>query len=267
MHEAIAAFPARIMTYNVHGFIGTDGVSDPERVASVIEQAQADLVALQEVDFPGATPKRHASFEWLAARLGMRCHFTLTRRGSEGGDFGNAVLSRHAFELVSEATLPRRGGETRAVQWLKVRSPGGDFHLMNTHLSPWFWERQAQVRALVGTEWMIRAGTALPLVVCGDFNATPVSPVYRHLARSLRDAQRTSKRFAPTWPAQCPFLRIDHLFVSSDLAVVACAVARDATSRRASDHLPVVADVELRTAAPARTGAAAHAAARQGIAS
>ena len=197
----------------------------------------------------------------------MRCHFTLTRRGSEGGDFGNAVLSRHAFELVSEGTLPRRGGEARAVQWLKVRSPCGDFHLMNTHLSPWFWERQAQVRALVGTEWMIRAGTALPLVVCGDFNATPVSPVYRHLARSLRDAQRTSKRFAPTWPAQCPFLRIDHLFVSSDLPVVSCTVARDATSRRASDHLPVVADVELRNLAAARAAAAQQPVARERSAS
>ena len=109
LEALVAPFRARIMTYNVHGFVGTDGVLDPERVASVIEQAGADLVALQEVDFPGAPPQRQATFEWLAARLDMRCHFTLTRRGSEGGDFGNAVLSRHAFELVSEGTLPRRG--------------------------------------------------------------------------------------------------------------------------------------------------------------
>jgi endonuclease/exonuclease/phosphatase family metal-dependent hydrolase len=238
------------MTYNVHGFIGTDGVADPERVASVIEAAEADLVALQEVEFSGGAAGLRATAEWLASRLAMRCHFTLTRRGFSGGDFGNAVLSRHSFELISEGTLPRRGGEVRAVQWLRVRTAEGDFHLMNTHLSPWFWERQAQVHALVGAQWMVRAGTALPLVVCGDFNATPVSPVYRRLARSLRDAQRASPRLSPTWPAQFPFLRIDHLFVSHDLPVVACTVARDATARRASDHLPVVADVDLGRGTP-----------------
>jgi endonuclease/exonuclease/phosphatase family metal-dependent hydrolase len=241
---------ARVMTYNVHGFIGTDGASDPERVATVIEEAEADLVALQEVEFPGGAARGRATAEWLAERLGMHFHFTLTRRGLSGGDFGNAVLSRHAFELVSEGTLPRRGGEARAVQWLRVRAPQRDFHLMNTHLSPWFWERRAQVRALAGVEWFVRAGTALPLVVCGDFNSTPLSPLYRHLSRSLLDAQRTSKRLSPTWPASFPFLRIDYLFVSSDLPVVACSVLRSAASRRASDHLPVVADLELGESSP-----------------
>jgi endonuclease/exonuclease/phosphatase family metal-dependent hydrolase len=241
----VAQRRARVMTYNVHGFIGTDGVSDPERVARVIEAGEADLVALQEVEFSGGAAGFRATAEWLASRLEMRCHFTLTRRGFSGGDFGNAVLSRHSFELVSEGTLPRRGGEVRAVQWLRVRTPHGDFHLMNTHLSPWFWERQAQVRALVGAEWLVRAGTSLPLVVCGDFNATPLSPVYRHLARSLRDAQGAAWRFSPTWPASFPFLRIDHLFVSTDMPVVSCTVSRDGTARRASDHLPVVAELEL----------------------
>ena len=256
---------ARVMTYNVHGFVGTDQVLDPERVASVIEAAGADLVALQEVEFSGGAIGLRATAEWLATRLAMQCHFTLTRRGFSGGDFGNAVLSRHAFELVSEATLPRRGGEVRAVQWLRVRTPHREFHLMNTHLSPWFWERRAQVRALVGAEWLVRAGTSLPLVVCGDFNATPLSPVYRHLARSLRDAQGAAWRFSPTWPAPFPFLRIDHLFVSSDLPVVSCTVARGGAARRASDHLPVVAEVDLsnvrasppsRAAAPEGSGAA-----------
>jgi endonuclease/exonuclease/phosphatase family metal-dependent hydrolase len=240
-----STFRARVMTYNVHGFIGTDGVSDPERTACVIEQGGADLVALQEVEFSRVPEGRTAMIDWLGARLGMKCHFTLTRRAFQGGDFGNAVLSRHAFDLVSEGTLPRRGGEARAVQWVKVRTPQRDFHVMNTHLSPWFWERHAQIRALLGTEWMIRAGTALPLVVCGDFNATPLSPVYRSLEKGLHDAQVEAGRTAGTWPSQFPFLRIDHLFVSPDLPVISCRVASDSLARLASDHLPVVAEIEL----------------------
>jgi endonuclease/exonuclease/phosphatase family metal-dependent hydrolase len=233
------------MTYNVHGFIGTDHVFDPERVARVIDEGQPDLVALQEVELGRNGADRRAFFEWLKSRLGMRCHFTATRKGLRGGEFGNAVLSRHAFELVSEATLPRRGGEPRAVRWLKVRTPERAFHLMNVHLSPWFWERRPQVHALLGAEWFVRAGTTLPLVVCGDFNMSPVTPVYRRLARSMRDAQTVLGAATPTWPSNYPLLRIDHLFVSRDLGVTSCRVVRDGLARRASDHLPIVAEIEL----------------------
>jgi endonuclease/exonuclease/phosphatase family metal-dependent hydrolase len=232
------------MTYNVHGFVGTDGVSDPERIAQVIERAEPDLVALQEVEFGRSESDQHAVGAWLGERLGMHCHFTLTRPGLRGGHFGNAVLSRHAFDLVSEGTLPRRGGEPRAVQWLRVRAPHREFYLMNTHLGVWFWQRQAQVRALLGTEWLIRAGTDLPLIICGDFNATPFSFVHRALSRDLFDVQRAQRARVSTWPSARPLLRIDHMFVSSEFRVLSCATPRDATTRLASDHLPLVADLD-----------------------
>lgn len=235
---------ARVMTYNVHGFVGTDGACDPERVVRVIEHDHPDIVALQEVELGPDEAAEGATAAWLAERLGMHCHFTLTRPGRKGGRFGNAVLSRHAFELVAEGSLPRRGGEHRAVQWLKVQSPSGDFHLMNTHLGIRFWERQAQVRALLGAEWLVRAGAALPVVVCGDFNATPLSPVYRALSRGLSDVRRGMRRKVGTWPSARPLLRIDHMFVSSEFRVISCGVLQNADSRVASDHLPLVAELD-----------------------
>jgi len=236
------------MTYNVHGFVGTDGAFDPERVARVIEHDKPDLVALQEVELGHDDAVDTATLQWLGPRLGMECHFTVTRPSHKGGRFGNAVLSRHAFELVGEGDLPRRGGENRAVQWLKVRAAFGDFHLLNTHLGIWFWERQAQVRALVGAEWLLRAGTALPVVVCGDFNATTLSPVYRALSRGLSDARLGTRRKTGTWPSARPLLRIDHLFVSSGFRVLSCDVTQTRDSRMASDHLPLVAELARRTA-------------------
>jgi endonuclease/exonuclease/phosphatase family metal-dependent hydrolase len=245
MADSPAARRARVMTYNVHGFIGTDSVFDPERIVRVIEAGEPDLVALQEVELGRNGADRSALFDWLGARLGMRCHFTATRHGLRGGEFGNAVLSRHDFELVSEGTLPRRGGEPRAVQWLKVRAPGRDFHLMNVHLSPWLWERRPQVHALLGTEWLIRAGSALPLVVCGDFNMSPITLVYRRLARTMLDAQTAKGAATPTWPSAYPLLRIDHLFVSRDMSVISCRVLRGGFANRASDHLPILAELEF----------------------
>ena len=239
------AHTVRVVTYNVHGFVGTDGAWNPERVISAIEQLSPDLVALQEVELTphAATPATTAA--WLAQRLAMRCHFTLTRPGRGGGHFGNAVLSRHDFELVAEGSLPHRGGEPRAVQWLRVRTAAREFHLMNTHLGIHFWERYFQVRALLGAEWLIRAGTDLPLVVCGDFNATTLSPVYRALARDLRDVRAGERRLRRgTWPSSRPLLAIDHMFVSPEFRVRSCSVVRDAVTRRASDHLPLLAVLE-----------------------
>lgn len=233
----------RVLTYNVHSFVGADHVYDPERTARVIEAARADIVALQEVDFGRGPAAEHSAVERLASRLGMRCHFTYTRDGTRG-HFGNAVLTPHALELVAEGMLPRRRDEARAVQWLKIRSESFGIHLMNTHLSVSFRERQAQTSALLGAEWAQQAGTDLPLVICGDFNASPWSLVYRRLSRDLKDAQCGKTRQA-TWPSRLPLVRIDHIFVSRDVEVRATRVLRDGLARLASDHLPLLAELGL----------------------
>ncbi len=233
----------RVATYNVHGFVGTDSVYDPERTARVIEQARADIVALQEVDFGRGPRAESSAVQWLAARLGMRCYFTPTRDGKRG-HFGNAVLSPHDLVLVAQGVLPRRRDEARAVQWLRVAAPAFELHLMNTHLSVSVRDRGAQVQALLGAEWIVQAGTELPLVVCGDFNALPGSLVYRRLARALQDCQRGKTRH-PTWPSRLPLLRLDHIFVSPSVRVRGIATLDEALARRASDHLPLVAELDL----------------------
>jgi endonuclease/exonuclease/phosphatase family metal-dependent hydrolase len=230
------------MTYNVHGFVGVDRVYDPERTARVIEAGHADVVALQEVAFGRGPRTEGSAVEKLARRLGMRCHFTRTRDG-KGGSFGNAVLSTHALELVAEGTLPQRRDEARAVQWVKIVSPNFQLHLMNTHLSVRLAERRAQVQALLGAEWVVQAGSDVPLIVCGDLNASPYSSVYRRLSRDLVDAQCGSSRRRGTWPSRLPFWCIDHIFVSPSLRVHSCGVLRHGLARAASDHLPVLAEL------------------------
>lgn len=230
------------MTYNVHGFLGTDSVYDPERTARVIVDSGAEIVALQEVDFGRGARGEPSAVERLALRVGMTCHFTFTRDG-KNGHFGNAVLSKHDLHLVAEGPLPRRRDEARAVQLLKVVAKDLQFHLINTHLSISGRERRLQVQALLGAEWSTKAGTDLPLVICGDFNASPFSSVYRRLSKSLVDVQGGLFASRGTWPSRFPFWRIDHMFVTPSIAVQSCVVLDREGARTASDHLPLMAEL------------------------
>jgi len=234
------------MTYNVHGFVGTDWVYDPERTARVIAASGAEIVALQEVDFGRGARVEPSAVERLALRVGMKCHFTYTRDG-KNGHFGNAVLSKHDLHLVAEGPLPRRRDEARAVQLLKVAADDVSFHLINTHLSVIGRERKLQVQALLGAEWSTKAGAELPLVVCGDFNASPFSSVYRKLSRSMHDVQGGVFASRGTWPSRFPFWRIDHMFVTPSIAVRSFRVLDREGARTASDHLPLLAELVFDT--------------------
>lgn len=236
----------RVMTYNVHSCVGTDGKLDPSRIAEVIARSSADVVALQELDVGQARTQGLHQPEWLAEQLQMFVHFTAARRCDEG-HYGNAILSRHPFSVMSEGGLRRRTGEHRAVQWLKVSIGGLELNVMNTHLSIHFRERLLQIEQLLSAEWIAKSETHLPLVVCGDLNSSRFSPVYRGLHRDLVDAQRAhGARAVATWPSRLPLFRIDHLFTSKSIAVRRCEVRRDRLSMVASDHLPLLAELSCR---------------------
>jgi endonuclease/exonuclease/phosphatase family metal-dependent hydrolase len=232
----------KVMTYNVHSCVGTDGKLAPERIAEVIARADADVVALQELDALQERSDGMHQPEWLAEQLDMQVHFT-SARACGAGHYGNAILSRHPFAVLSESILARRGGEQRAVQWLKVSIAGLEVNVMNTHLSIQFRERLLQIEQLMNAEWLADAGSA-PLVICGDLNASQFSPVYRRLRRDLVDVQRANgSRAVATFPSRLPLFRIDHLFTSRSLGVARCEVRRDALSMLASDHLPLLAEL------------------------
>jgi len=241
LESAVPTF--RVMTYNAHSCVGTDGKLSPGRIAEVIARANPDVVALQELD---AGQRRSASVhqpDWLAEQLGMSVHFTPARSCNEG-HYGNAVLTRHPYSVLAEGGLRRRRDEERAVQWLKVRIAGLELSVMNTHLSIHYRDRLLQIEQLLGAEWIARAESHVPLLICGDLNASRFSPVYRRLRKDLVDAQRENgARALATWPSRWPFLRLDHLFTSRSIQVLRCEVRRDTLSMVASDHLPLLAEL------------------------
>ncbi|OBY05927.1 endonuclease [Rhizobium leguminosarum bv. trifolii] len=233
----------RLLTYNVHSCIGSDRKLDPGRIASVIAEAEADIVALQEVDVlrrrTGGVDQAHA----IASLLKMQAHFHPALSIAEE-QYGDAIITSLPTGAVKAGPLPSIGEQRGA---LSVEILVGDRKLLviNTHLGLSGRERIRQMTTLLNSGWL--RGTAdepLPTILCGDFNAIPSSATYRLATRSLKDAQLAGDA-APraTFPSRYPLMRLDHIFVSDDLIVKQAAVLQNRLTRVASDHLPLFAEI------------------------
>ena len=239
----------RILTYNVHRCVGMDGALDLERTARVIAQSRPDIVALQELDVgrarTGGVDQAHA----IAELLGMRFHFHAAFQVEEER-YGDAILSAFPLRLQRAGPLPTssavRGLEPRGALWVKIQMGEVELDVVNTHLGLVPHEQRAQAAALLSPEWLGHADCTDPAILLGDFNATPRHATYRRLAERLKDVQIVARRRAlPTFPARLPMLRIDHVFVSRSITIAGVHAPRNALTRRASDHLPLVVDFRV----------------------
>ncbi|HEY8382633.1 MAG TPA: endonuclease/exonuclease/phosphatase family protein [Microvirga sp.] len=258
---------ARILTYNVHRWLGTDRQVSPGRIADVIASCEPDIVALQEVRVGRVRAGAVDQAAMVAAKLGMELHFQPTIRVF-GEQFGIAVLTRHPSRVVRSGRLPCSPSagpalEKRSALWVSVEIGGRQLHVVNAHLSLRSRERMVQAEALVGSNWIGHADCGDPAVLLGDFNAPPHSRSYRLFASRLRDAQLSNPTGEPqaTFHTRAPVLRLDHVFVTPSVEVVAAAPVRTPLARVASDHFPLMAD--LRLAPPAAASIPANMASRE----
>ncbi len=241
----------RLMTYNAHSCVGTDGHLSHLRIAEVVAACDPDVVALQELDLSRPRSGGIDQAARIADRLEMQFHFHPALRVAEE-HYGDALLSKLPLRLVKAGGLPmppRRilPMEPRGALWATVPFDGTELQIVTTHLGLLRRERLLQARALLGAEWLAHPECRSPAVLCGDFNSLPGSKVYRELTASLRDAQRIPGRSRPaTFPSRWPVLTLDYVFITGDLEVRAVEVPRTDLTRRASDHLPIVVDLDLR---------------------
>lgn len=240
----------RIVTYNVHRCVGNDRRLDVGRVADVLARLEPDIVALQELDVGRARTGRVDQAHEIARRLDMACHFHAALTVEEER-YGDAILTCFPERLVQVGPLPGYARmprlEPRGALWVEVEIEGKPLQVINTHLGLVPREQQIQARWLAGSAWLEHPQCEGPRVLLGDFNATGTSVVYRTLSARLQPARRLSPNRTPTstFPSQLPVLRIDHLFVSPEVAVRDVFAPLDPLTRVASDHLPLVMDFVL----------------------
>ncbi len=237
-----------LLTYNVHGCVGMDGQLSPERIARVIAQSGADVVCLQEVDVgrdrSGNRDQAHAIAEYL--EMSHRFHPAWQVNEEQ---FGNAVLSRLPMQLVKATGLHHHKADRsrRSALWVELDTGlASKIQLINTHLSIYPLEQRTQAAELVD-DWVRPAAESGPVVVCGDFNARPKSRTWKTLGTALRDVESFDARpTRSTYFSPFPMSRLDHMFVSAGIEVVDTRVIDSRIARVASDHLPLLAELEVR---------------------
>lgn len=231
----------RIASYNIHKAKGIDGRTRISRIADVLREIDADIVALQEVvSLDGAEPRDHQA-RYLADRLER--HFSVGEmRKHRGGSYGNVTLSRWKIDCADVIDVTVAGREPRGVLRTDLDVGGRVLHIFNAHLGTGFFERRAQAKRLAEEHRLNRMSLAGPRVLLGDFNEWTRG----HVTKSLRDqfGESHSHRFLRYgYPGILPLLNLDHLYCDPDLKIEKIRFHRNRQALIASDHLPLVADL------------------------
>jgi endonuclease/exonuclease/phosphatase family metal-dependent hydrolase len=232
----------RVMTYNIHVGVGMDKQLDLPRIAGVINGQHPDLVGLQEVDRGVTRTQRIDEIAELAKLTRMDYAFAFNLR-YQGGQYGVAILSRFPIMATDHRLYQNmREAERRGVIRAEVRVHGHLLTFVTTHLDYQYDDgRLFEAQQLLSGLKEVKG----PMIVVGDFNDTPAGRAYQLMRYQFGDAWIESRGAEEgfSYPADKPAKRIDYIFFR--------ATDRVRTKRawivktQASDHVPVVADLEI----------------------
>lgn len=251
----------RVMTWNIRHGQGTDPETgrpasqpDLERIARVIESQDADVVGLQELDRNWDRSGFVDQPAWLADRLGMYGVFGANWLHGEA-EYGVAILSRYPIAEWRSVRLPGdEATEPRGCLVAMLDTPAGTIAFLTTHFQITFHDedRQGGIERAASARMIVEELLPTlhePALLVGDFNADPSHHELDAL-RGLQDAwvvggDGSHGLTLPSHPVDEPTKRIDAIFSTRDWNIISASVVRDDVTRLASDHYPVIADVEL----------------------
>jgi endonuclease/exonuclease/phosphatase (EEP) superfamily protein YafD len=224
---ATAPLPLRVAAANV--FFGND---DYDAVLGWVRAERPDIVSFEEV-----TPEWQAMLDRLAAEYPHRLTST------SNGRFVTALFSRHPFE--ESQLLHAASSRDREIATV-VRVGEQRIRVVAVHATWPFGPQHSATRnaEFEGLAEYARAH-AEPVILMGDFNVSPLSPIFRRTLLTEGGLSSAAAGFGwqPTWPTFLPLggIQIDHILVSPSIAV------RDFRRgpRVGSDHRPVAADLEI----------------------
>ena len=236
----------RVATYNIRKCVGLDWKRKPERVVGVIDELGADIVVLQEAD--RRFGKRLAALSHLHL---TETHWTpapLALHDGGIGWHGNAILVREGIEVEETHRLELPVLEPRGAVAADIVADGHRLRIVGAHLGLTGGMRVRQAHRIVEA---LERLPERPTIITGDMNnwqhQTGCIAVFASHFRLVPPQ--------PTFHATRPVAALDRIALSGGIDLIAQGVVREGEARRASDHLPLWADLEVTAEASSRTAA------------
>jgi endonuclease/exonuclease/phosphatase family metal-dependent hydrolase len=246
-----------VASYNMHKAVGLDGRRDPHRVLRVLQEIDADIVALQEADrriggrgstVPHELIDSHGMYK--PVHLGVRHKRPLEKARQHAerllkvntrniGWHGNAILVKHHIGLIDCKALELPTLEPRGAVMAELLIGDKPVRVVGMHLDLSGLWRRRQMRAILDA--ISARPQQMPTILMGDTNE------WRTVAGCLKDVG-PDFHVAPTGPsfhARHPVAALDRIIVNKHVNIEAAGVHMSAVARRASDHLPIWARLSV----------------------
>lgn len=227
----------KVLTYNIHHGADCNEIPGLKHIGDTIKKTGAQVVALQEVDY--FMPRSRFSLQPRSLGKTIGADYIFGHNISRLGVFryGNAILSRLPVIDYSNIPLPylsERRGLLKAL--IRVDKHTG-FYLLCTHLGLSAPERQAQTEYI----YEIIRKLQLPCILAGDFNCGPEARELMILKDCLNNAAGAVIGEYLTFPSYRPGYCLDYIMASREWKVIDARIPES----KASDHLPLLAELEL----------------------
>jgi endonuclease/exonuclease/phosphatase family metal-dependent hydrolase len=227
-----------IASYNLHSCVGLDRRCSPARISQVLRELDCDIYALQEVDNQPGAHEESMQLEYLAKTMEMSSIPGL-RIVRHTGEYGNAILTRLPIRDIRRHDLSYSWCEPRGAVDVELEVHGQPLRVIATHLGLRRSERRFQWRRLMVA--LAEGSMEMPTIVLGDMNEW-----YRG-ARTLQEAHDAfGEPPAPAgFPSFAPLLALTRIWVRPRAALESIVVHRTELTRKASDHLPLKATLDV----------------------
>ena len=262
----------KVMSYNVHNFDHVSKEMEKEdfanQVISIVREQSPDLLCCQEFAAFKKGVNRPQCIEDFAKSIGFS-YVYYNRKNNYGG---NVIFSKWPIAKVSEDS----GFGQENVYGVMVSVDAGErgtFYLANVHLLSYMLtddeidmlvrpsDRHVSLDTIgmtVGRKLKLAYGKRAeeigrvlqgmppvtgPVIVCGDFNETPMSYVYRQMQKAgFTDTfTKVGWGIKPTYAGRLPLLRIDYMWANGKVRPLCFQRHRI----KASDHYPIILEFEL----------------------
>jgi endonuclease/exonuclease/phosphatase family metal-dependent hydrolase len=228
----------KIVSYNIQGHAAARRGDHLPKISEAIAALQPDVVGLQEVHKKTRNGGMSDQAETLAALTGLNMFFGRSC-AMEGGDYGNALLTRGTIDSARVHPLPG-SGEPRSLLESQITVDGLTIAFFVTHLAAWGrLLRNARLQQ-IATLGDLTAKASAPHILVGDFNVPPGAEEIRVLL-SHGHLNVCGDLREPTFPMTRQ--KLDYVFADARFDYLGGEVVK----RGPSDHWPLVANFSLRS--------------------